>query len=85
MASNPAVFLSPITKEKGRRRREKSNACALSFYNGYFEIVFGQKKKLLDAKGPFGDHVFKNPATCILNKISSLALLSRAFSCFQRP
>ena len=46
---------------------------------------FLAKKKLLDAKGPFGDHVFKNPATCILNKISSLALLSRAFSCFQRP
>ena len=68
-----AGFLSPVsskitlTKEKQRRereseeeerrRREKSNGCTLSFYNGYFEIVFGRKN------GPFQPFsVFKNPA-----------------------
>ena len=43
------------TEEKERRRREKSNSYTLSLYNSYF-------RKLLDAKGPFGDNVFKNPA-----------------------
>ena len=77
--SQKTGFLSPIsskitlTKEKQRRereseeeerrRREKSNGCTLSFYNGYFEIVFA-RKKLLDGKnGPFQLFgVFKNPA-----------------------
>ena len=33
------------------------------------EIVFG-RKKLLDAKGPFGDDVFKNPARYIYINIA---------------
>ena len=59
MASNPAGFLSPIsskitvTKEKERRKRKerrrkggeerKAMVVLFGFYNGYFEIVFGQK------------------------------------------
>ena len=52
--------------EKEKRRREKSNGCTLSFHNSYFG-----RKKLLDAKGPFGDNVIKNPARYICNKLSS--------------
>ena len=48
-------------EEKKRRRREKSNGCTLSFYNSYFGD-FGRKKKLLKAKGPFDNNVFKNSA-----------------------
>ena len=63
-----------LTKEKERRkrkseeeerRREKSNGCTLSFYSGYLgdsQLVFCEKKPLLDAKGPFGGNLFKNPA-----------------------
>ena len=64
-----------ITKEKERRKRkseqkergirEKSNGCTLSFYNSYSGDSFG-RKKLFDAKGPFGDNVIKNPARCKL-------------------
>ena len=36
----------------------------LVFIIATLEIVFG-RKKLLDAKGPFGDDVFKNPARYI--------------------
>ena len=52
------------SEEEEMRRREKSNGCTLSFYNGYFEDRFWPKK-LLDAKGPFGSKVFKNPAIYI--------------------
>ena len=53
-------------KEKKKERGEgnKSNGCTLSFYNSYFRelaLVFG-RKKLFDAKGPFGDNVIKNAA-----------------------
>ena len=34
-----------LKAEKERKRREKSNGCTLSFYNGYFG-----RKKLSDAK-----------------------------------
>ena len=47
-------------EERGQgkeEKRKKSNGCTLSFYNSYFG-----RKRLLDAKGPFGDNVFKNPA-----------------------
>ena len=68
-----AGFLSPrsskITgkgkgeKEGARRRKrweeKKGNGCILSFsVIATLEIVFG-RKKLLDAKGPFRDNVFK--------------------------
>ena len=53
-----------VSEEKKRNRREKSNGCTLSFIIATLEIVFG-RKKLLDAKGPFGDNVFKNPARYI--------------------
>ena len=33
----------------------------LGFIIATLEIAFDRKKKLLDAKGPFGDNVFKNP------------------------
>ena len=44
-----------------------SNVCLaralLVLYNSYFEDSFWpEKKKLLDARGPFGDDVFKYPA-----------------------
>ena len=74
-------MLSPIsskitvTKEKERRKRsseekertqKKAMLALLVFIIATLEIVFGQNKKLLDGKGPFGDNVFKNPAryTC---------------------
>ena len=47
-------------REEDREEKKKSNGCTLSFHNNYFG-VFG-RKKLLDAKGLFGDNVFKNPA-----------------------
>ena len=53
-----------VSEEKKRKRREKSNGCTLSFIIATLEIVFG-RKKLLDAKGSFGDNVFKNPARYI--------------------
>ena len=55
-----------LTNKKERRKRKseeekkKSNGFTLSFYDGYFG-EFLAAKKLLDAKGPFGDNVFKNP------------------------
>ena len=81
------VFLSPISSkitakkekerrkrksdEKERRRREKKAMVALLVYIiATLEFVFG-RKKLLDAKGPFGDNVNKNPARYICNKLSS--------------
>ena len=33
----------------------------LGFIMATLEIAFDRKKKLLGAKGPFGDNVFKNP------------------------
>ena len=52
--------------EKETRRREKSNGCTLSFYNGYLGRKKTKKqKKLLDAKGPFGGNAFKNLARYI--------------------
>ena len=47
-----------------KRRREKSNGCSLSFIIATLEIVFG-RKKVLDAKGQFGNNVIKNPARYI--------------------
>ena len=41
----------------------------LVFIIATLEIVFG-RKKLLDAKGPFGDNVFKNPARYIYIALS---------------
>ena len=40
----------------------------LVFIIATLEIVFG-RKKLLDAKGPFGDNVFKNPARYMCSAI----------------
>ena len=37
----------------------------LVFIMATLEMLFGQKKKLLDAKGPFGSNLFKNPARYI--------------------
>ena len=48
-----------------RRRKggeeKKAMVALLVLIMATLEIVFG-RKKLLDAKGPFGDNVFKNPA-----------------------
>ena len=50
-------------KERARRKKggeeKKAMAAPFFFHNGYFGD-FGRKKKLLDAKGPFGGDVFKN-------------------------
>ena len=52
-------------KERARRRKgvqeKKAMAALLVFIIATLEIVFG-RKKLLDAKGSFGDNVFKAPA-----------------------
>ena len=46
------------SETKERRRREKKAMFVLLVL---IMATFG-RKKLLDAKGPFGDNVFKNPA-----------------------
>ena len=76
--SNPRSFKITVTKEKERRkrkseekerrRRKKSNGYTFSYYNSYFGDSFWPKK-LLDAKGPFGDNVFKNPARYMCSAI----------------
>ena len=48
------------SETKERRRREKKAMFVLLVL---IMATFG-RKKLLDAKGPFGDNVFKNPARC---------------------
>ena len=51
-------------KERGGRKEEKRKKAMIAllvFVMATLEIVFG-RKKLLDAKGPFGGNVFKNPA-----------------------
>ena len=59
-------------KERARRRKggeeKKAMVALLVFIIATLEIVFG-RKKLLDAKGPFGDDVFKNPARYIYSAI----------------
>ena len=45
-------------KKKERGEEKKAMAAFLVFIIGTLEIVFG-RKKVLDAKGPFGDNVFK--------------------------
>ena len=54
-------------RAKGRKGGEekKSNGCTLSVYNSYFRVSFWPKKRMFEAKGPFGDKVFKNPARYI--------------------
>jgi len=49
--------------------REKSNGWPLNFYNSYF----WPERKLLDAKSPFGNNVFKNPArtSCKMSSIDA--------------
>ena len=37
---------------------QKTNGCTFSFCNSYFG-VFGRRKKLLNAKGPFSGNVFR--------------------------
>ena len=68
------IFLKPengskiiVTKEKEKRKRksdggdqQKAMVALLVFIMSYFG-VFG-RKKLFDAKGPFGDNGIKNPA-----------------------
>ena len=49
------------SEEEERMRREKSNGCTHSFYNGCL-----REKKLLDTKGPFGGNVFKTLARIII-------------------
>ena len=51
-------------KERGEgkeEKRKKSMVALPVFITATFEIVFG-RKKLLDAKRPFGNNVFKNRA-----------------------
>ena len=51
-------------KEEERGEEKKAMVTLLVIIIATLEIVFG-RKKLLDAKGPFGDDVFKNPARYI--------------------
>ena len=50
--------------EKERRRRKIAMFVLLVFIIASLEIVLAEKR-LLDAKGPFGDNVIKNPARYI--------------------
>ena len=56
-------------KERSRRKRggeeKKAVVALLVFIMATLELLFWPKKKLLDAKGPFGGNVFKNPARYI--------------------
>ena len=50
-------------KERGEGKEEKKKKATVAlsvFIMATLEIAF-DRKKLLDAKGPFGDNVFKNP------------------------
>ena len=50
-------------KEEGEgmeKKRKKAVVAFLVFITTTLKIIFG-RKKLLDAKGPFGDIVIKNP------------------------
>ena len=55
-------------KERARRKRggeeKKAKVALLVFIMATLELLFG-RKKLFDAKGPFGGNVFKNPARYI--------------------
>ena len=55
-------------KERARRRKggeeKRAMVALLVFVTATVEIVFG-RKKLLDAKAPFRDNVFKSPARYI--------------------
>ena len=76
---NPRSFKITVMKEKERRKRKseekeggeekKAMVTLLVIIIATLEIVFG-RKKLLDAKGPFGDEVFKNPARYIYIALS---------------
>ena len=65
-------------KERGEGKEEnkKSNACTPRFFNSYF---FG-RKKLLDAKGPFGDNVINLNDKTIYNKLPHMSCPSGFFS-----
>ena len=56
-------------KKKERGEEKKAMVTLLVIIIATLEIVFG-RKKLLDAKGPFGDDVFKNPARYIYIALS---------------
>ena len=45
-----------------KRKKQWLHSC---FFSGWllWRVIFG-RRKLLDAKGPFGDKVLKNPARC---------------------
>ena len=69
-------------KERTRRRKgaeeKKAMVALLVFIIATLERVFG-RKKLFDAKGPFGDYVIKNPARFKLRTIffhSKIGVLS---------
>ena len=77
---SPRSFKITVMKEKERRKRKseeirkggeekKVMVALLVFIIATLEIVFG-RKKLLDAKGPFGDNVFKNLARYIYIALS---------------
>ena len=51
----------------------------LVFYNSYFGDSFFAEK-LLDAKSPFGDSVFKNPARYILVRTKTETTKKKTFS-----
>ena len=61
-------------EEEERGRREKSNGCTLSFYNGY--IGDWREKKCWTEKDPFGRNVFKNPARHKMKKKKSIQCLN---------
>jgi len=56
------------SEEKERRKKKKAMVALLVFIIATLERVFG-RKKLFDAKGPFGDYVIKNPARFKLRTI----------------
>ena len=69
-------------KERASRRKggeeKKAIVALLVFVTATVEIVFG-RKKLLDAKTPFRDNVFKSPARYILHEFLKTLPPNRSF------
>ena len=81
MFLKPEKLQNHSNEGKGKeKKKQKQSVAFLVFIIATLEIVFGWKK-LLDAKGPFGDNVIKNPARYILyfSKIQLVVYFNAAF------
>ena len=60
--SSKITVIKERRKRKSEQKRKKAMVALLVFILATLESFW--PKKLLDAKDPFGDNVFKNPAGC---------------------